>query len=81
MKTIRILKIQDQFLPYPRSKLNTAAQKLSEQTGFSIMPTETGFSVSGEWLGKAETEEAFVSRIARDLQLVSGVMFDSVVEG
>jgi hypothetical protein len=81
MKTIRILKIQDQFLPYPRSKLNTAAQRMSEQTGFTITLTESGFSVSGEWRGKFETEDAFASRIARDLQLLSGVLFDSVVEG
>ena len=81
MKTIRILKIQDQFLPYPRSKLNTAAQKMSEQTGFTITPTENGFDLSGEWRGKFESEDAFASRIARNLQLASGVMFSAVIEG
>jgi len=81
MKTIRILKIKDQFLRYPRSKLKAAAEKMSEQTGFTITPTETGFSVSGEWRGQFESEEAFALRIARDLQFESGVVFDSVVEG
>lgn len=80
MKTIRILKIRGQFMSNPRGQLNDAAQKMSERTGFSITPTETGFTVTGEWRGKFFSEDAFARRIARDLQFASGVMFESVVE-
>ncbi len=81
MKTIRILKIRDPFVSNFRGQLNDAARKMSERTGFSITPTETGFTVTGEWRGKFLSEYEFAHRIARDLQFASGVMFESVVEG
>lgn len=81
MKTIRILKVRDPFISNPRGQVNAAAQKMSERTGFSIEPTESGFNLSGEWRGKFESEDAFAYRIVRDLELASGVMFESVVEG
>jgi hypothetical protein len=79
MKTLTILKTKNQFMPNPRRKLNTAAQKMSEQTGFSITPTETGFTLSGEWRGRFLSEDDFARRIVRDLAIASEVMFESVI--
>lgn len=81
MKAIRILKIKNQFTVNPRGQLEVAARKISERTGFNITPTETGFTLSGEWRGKYASEDAFAHRIARDLEIASGVTFDAVVGG
>jgi hypothetical protein len=80
MKTIRILKYSDPLAHHRDYKLRAAASDMSRCTAFDIIPTEAGFIVSGEWRGRFVSEEAFVRRAARDLQLLSGVIFDSVVE-
>ncbi len=81
MKTIRILKLHERFFGPNRLTLDEAARAMSKRTGYSIVPIESGFEVSGEWRAKFLTEQDFANRIARDLQLASGVIFDSIVEG
>jgi len=79
MKTIRILKFHQPLGPN-KQKLDAAARAMSERTGFHIVPIADGFTVAGVWQGKFENEEALAWRISRDLQLASGVIFDSTVE-
>lgn len=81
MKRIRIIKIRDPFVSDPRGQPNAAARKMSDRTGFSIAPTETGFTVAGEWREKFESKYVFARRVARELQLASGVLFSSVLTG
>jgi hypothetical protein len=81
MKKIKILKIDGLLVPNARRKLNAAAKKISEQTGFSITPTATGFTLpDDEWRPRFASEEDFARRIARDLAITSEVMFEAVIE-
>jgi hypothetical protein len=77
---IRIVKFHQPLGPN-KQKLDEAARAMSARTGFQIEPTADGFTVSGLWQGKFLTERDFVDRISRDLQIASGVIFDSIVEG
>jgi hypothetical protein len=81
MKTIKILRYHDPLNPNRRNQLDEAARAMSTRTGFEIIPVPDGFTVSGVWQNKFLTERDFADRISRDLQLASGVIFDSIVEG
>jgi hypothetical protein len=80
MKTIRIIALCDSFVPNKSAQLDAAARAMSARTGFQIEPTADGFKVSGVWHGKFLTERDFADRISRDLQIASGIIFDSIVE-
>jgi len=81
MKTIKILGFHDKFAVNRREKLDAAARALSDRTGFSIVPTDDGFRVAGQWRGKFLSEDQFAERIVRDLQLRAGLLFDATIEG
>jgi hypothetical protein len=81
MKTIRILGFRDSFVPNKRAQLDAAARATAVRTGFQIEPTADGFTVSAVWQSKFLTERDFADRISRDLQIASGIIFDSIVEG
>jgi hypothetical protein len=79
MKTIHIEKFHDPLARNKRERLNVAALALSKRPGYSVISTDVGFQIEGPWAGKFETEEKFVHRIARDLQLRAEVIFDYVI--
>lgn len=80
MKTIKILKYHQPLGPN-KQRLDAAAQAMSERTGYSIVSIDSGFAVSGVWQGKFLSERDFADRLSRDLQIASGIIFDSIVEG